>query len=84
MDAIIIVLFAPYRWQEEKAGAIVLHNVVKNVKELAARGVKEIVLTGVNLGDFGKGPRWRFRAIPIRAGRKFFSLDKRTGKNGRH
>jgi threonylcarbamoyladenosine tRNA methylthiotransferase MtaB len=31
-------------------------NVVANVYKLAASGVKEIVLTGVNLGDFGKGP----------------------------
>lgn len=31
-------------------------NVVKQATELAAAGVKEIVLTGVNLGDFGKGP----------------------------
>jgi threonylcarbamoyladenosine tRNA methylthiotransferase MtaB len=31
-------------------------NVVREAKMLAARGVKEIVLTGVNLGDFGKGP----------------------------
>jgi len=31
-------------------------NVVKSVKELAAGGTKEIVLTGINLGDFGKGP----------------------------
>jgi threonylcarbamoyladenosine tRNA methylthiotransferase MtaB len=30
-------------------------NVIRNAKELAANGVKEIVLTGVNLGDFGKG-----------------------------
>lgn len=30
-------------------------NVVKNVMELADKGVKEVVLTGVNLGDFGKG-----------------------------
>ena len=30
--------------------------MVKNAEELAAGGVKEIVLTGVNLGDFGKGP----------------------------
>jgi threonylcarbamoyladenosine tRNA methylthiotransferase MtaB len=30
-------------------------NVVANAKILAADGVKEIVLTGVNLGDFGKG-----------------------------
>lgn len=31
-------------------------NVVRSAEELAASGVKEIVLTGVNLGDFGKGP----------------------------
>lgn len=31
-------------------------NVVRNVEELAKNKVKEIVLTGVNLGDFGKGP----------------------------
>lgn len=30
-----------------------IENVVTNVKELANSGVKEIVLTGVNLGDFG-------------------------------
>ena len=29
--------------------------VIANVKELAASGTKEIVLTGINLGDFGKG-----------------------------
>lgn len=34
-----------------------IENVVKNVKVLANNdSVKEIVLTGVNLGDFGKGP----------------------------
>lgn len=33
-----------------------IENVVKNAQELAGAGVKEIVLTGVNLGDFGKGP----------------------------
>lgn len=33
-----------------------IFNVVKTAEQLAARGVKEIVLTGVNLGDFGKGP----------------------------
>ena len=30
-----------------------IENVVRNAHELAAKGVKEIVLTGVNLGDFG-------------------------------
>lgn len=33
-----------------------IENVVNHAHELAASGVKEIVLTGVNLGDFGKGP----------------------------
>lgn len=32
-----------------------ISNVIKNTVHLAAHGVKEIVLTGVNLGDFGKG-----------------------------
>jgi threonylcarbamoyladenosine tRNA methylthiotransferase MtaB len=32
-----------------------IENVIKNAEHLAAHGVKEIVLTGVNLGDFGKG-----------------------------
>jgi len=31
-----------------------IDNVISNVNELAAAGVKEIVLTGINLGDFGK------------------------------
>jgi threonylcarbamoyladenosine tRNA methylthiotransferase MtaB len=30
-------------------------NVLRNVAELAATNTKEIVLTGINLGDFGKG-----------------------------
>lgn len=29
--------------------------VLNNVQELALSGIKEIVLTGINLGDFGKG-----------------------------
>lgn len=32
-----------------------IENVVRNAREIAAKGTKEIVLTGVNLGDFGKG-----------------------------
>ncbi|HNU48523.1 MAG TPA: radical SAM protein, partial [Bacteroidia bacterium] len=31
-------------------------NVIENVKQIVNRGAKEIVLTGVNLGDFGKLP----------------------------
>lgn len=33
-----------------------IDNVIKNAESLAVNGVKEIVLTGINLGDFGKGP----------------------------
>ena len=32
-----------------------LENVLKNAAEIAARDIKEIVLTGVNIGDYGKG-----------------------------
>ncbi|MBP9196607.1 MAG: tRNA (N(6)-L-threonylcarbamoyladenosine(37)-C(2))-methylthiotransferase MtaB [Saprospiraceae bacterium] len=32
-----------------------VENVVSNAQKIAALGVKEIVLTGVNLGDFGNG-----------------------------
>jgi threonylcarbamoyladenosine tRNA methylthiotransferase MtaB len=32
-----------------------IENVLNNVKEIVAGGAKEIVLTGINLGDFGKG-----------------------------
>lgn len=46
-------------------------NVVKNAEQLAAQGVKEIVLTGVNLGDFGKGPDGNDKS-----GEDFFSLCK--------
>jgi threonylcarbamoyladenosine tRNA methylthiotransferase MtaB len=32
-----------------------LENVLKNAKEIAQQNIKEIVLTGVNIGDYGKG-----------------------------
>lgn len=32
-----------------------LENVLKNAKEISHQGIKEIVLTGVNIGDYGKG-----------------------------
>jgi len=32
-----------------------MENVLKNASEIAAQGIKEIVLTGVNIGDYGKG-----------------------------
>lgn len=32
-----------------------IENVVRNAEEISRRGIKEIVLTGVNIGDYGKG-----------------------------
>lgn len=32
-----------------------LENVLTNAAEISAKGIKEIVLTGVNIGDYGKG-----------------------------
>ncbi|WP_422860257.1 tRNA (N(6)-L-threonylcarbamoyladenosine(37)-C(2))-methylthiotransferase MtaB [Flagellimonas sp. S174] len=32
-----------------------LENVLSNAAEISSKGIKEIVLTGVNIGDYGKG-----------------------------
>jgi threonylcarbamoyladenosine tRNA methylthiotransferase MtaB len=32
-----------------------MENVIKNANDIAEKGIKEIVLTGVNIGDYGKG-----------------------------
>jgi len=32
-----------------------MENVLKNAQEISEKGIKEIVLTGVNVGDYGKG-----------------------------
>jgi len=32
-----------------------LQNVLKNAEEISQKNIKEIVLTGVNIGDYGKG-----------------------------
>ena len=32
-----------------------MEGVLKNAAEISAKGIKEIVLTGVNIGDYGKG-----------------------------
>lgn len=38
-----------------KSRSDTIENVVKNAQKIANSGVKEIVLTGINLGDFGNG-----------------------------
>ncbi|MBM3416713.1 MAG: tRNA (N(6)-L-threonylcarbamoyladenosine(37)-C(2))-methylthiotransferase MtaB [Bacteroidetes bacterium] len=64
-----------------KSRSDVISNVVKNAGELAAGGVKEIVLTGVNLGDFGKGSEGAGTTTSI-SGREenFFELIKELDK----
>lgn len=64
-----------------KSRSDLIHNVVRNAEGLAANGVKEIVLTGVNLGDFGKGPDGAGTTISI-SGREenFFELIKQLDK----
>ncbi len=56
-------------------------NVVKQANELAKNGVKEIVLTGINLGDFGKGPDGAGETIAIsNRDENFFELVKELDK----
>jgi threonylcarbamoyladenosine tRNA methylthiotransferase MtaB len=38
-----------------KSRSASIADVLENVKLIASKGIREIVLTGVNLGDFGKG-----------------------------
>lgn len=58
-----------------------ISNVVRNAEALAANGVKEIVLTGVNLGDFGKGPDGAGAAVSINGREEnFFELIKELDK----
>ncbi len=67
-----------------------INNVIANVKAIAAGGAKEIVLTGINLGDFGKkspsptlpggkgalNSKIIYRKENIKTGENFFDLIK--------
>ncbi len=58
-----------------------IENVVKQATDLAKNGVKEIVLTGINLGDFGKGPDGAGVTIGINSREEnFFELVKELDK----
>ena len=54
-----------------KSRSNTIENVVKNVNEIISNGIKEIVLTGINLGDFGKR-----QADNIKTNEDFFELIK--------
>jgi len=51
-----------------------IQNVIKQAKEIASRGSKEIVLTGVNLGDFGKGPDGNGSSSILQREENFYGL----------
>ncbi|HUS01444.1 MAG TPA: MiaB/RimO family radical SAM methylthiotransferase, partial [Chitinophagaceae bacterium] len=56
-----------------------IENIIANVKELAGSGVKEIVLTGINLGDYltpslSTGGEGVSAKIAAKKGRDFYSL----------
>jgi threonylcarbamoyladenosine tRNA methylthiotransferase MtaB len=58
-----------------------IENVVAHAKHLAEQGVKEIVLTGVNLGDFGKGSDGVVATVNINDREEnFFELVKELDK----
>lgn len=60
-----------------KSRSDLIQHVVANAEDLAAAGVKEIVLTGVNLGDFGKGPDGAGTIQPLNGREEnFFELVK--------
>jgi threonylcarbamoyladenosine tRNA methylthiotransferase MtaB len=54
-----------------KSRSDTVRQVVANAQKLASEGVREIVLTGVNLGDFGHGPHGNEKG-----GEDFFQLIK--------
>ena len=57
-----------------------IENVIKNVEHLASHGVKEIVLTGVNLGDFKPPNPPKAEALESSKKENFYSLVKELDK----
>ena len=53
-----------------------IENVIENVNELARAGVKEVVLTGINLGDYGAHqiPKYRDFRNSLNKEENFYSL----------
>ncbi len=42
-----------------------IENIISEAKEIASKGVKEIVLTGVNIGDFGRNSNENFYELIV-------------------
>ena len=54
MGVIISVLIARFLWRGVFSRSDSIKNIVQNAKLISDKGIKEIVLTGVNIGDFGQ------------------------------
>ena len=54
MDATINVRFAQIPLARGKSRSNSINDIINDIKKLKKENVKEIVLTGVNIGDFGK------------------------------
>ena len=54
MDAIMDVHIAQFHWHEDRSRNPEISSIISEAEKIAERGVKEIVITGVNIGDFGK------------------------------
>ncbi len=59
-----------------KSRSDTINNVMQNAKKLAKSGVKELVLTGVNLGDFGLSGKEASETQGLRRAQTFFELIK--------
>ena len=63
MDVTMDVHTAQFPWPGDKAEIRKLLSIIDEAEKIAERGVKEIVLTGVNIGDFGKSTGESFTAL---------------------
>lgn len=57
-----------------------IKNVIANVKAIAEQGAKEIVLTGINLGDFSPPSPQRGDLKQVRSKENFYSLIQKLDK----
>ncbi|TAL58660.1 MAG: tRNA (N(6)-L-threonylcarbamoyladenosine(37)-C(2))-methylthiotransferase MtaB [Bacteroidetes bacterium] len=57
-----------------------IENVVRNAEKLSAEGVKEIILSGVNVGDFGQKSEVRSQKSEVEQPENFLQLIKALDK----
>lgn len=51
---IIIAVIVRFRWRAVRAATCRVADLVREAEAIAAKGQREIVLTGINVGDFGR------------------------------